>query len=270
MDTPQQFIKILAGIYALAIVIELIWAKKQPRQVYNWKDSLANIAIVVGGKLIQPLSLAWGYYVFTQVMPYQLFIIESNTLMFILAFLLVEFIFYWHHRFNHEVPFLWTIHHTHHSSPWFNFITAGRLNWMGKFLGPLFYIPVILLGFSPETVTLMLALSLVYQIFVHTEMIGKLGWIEGILNTPSAHRVHHGSNEAYLDKNYGGILMVFDRLFGTYQAEEEKVKFGVTTGFIGHNPFIINFLPMIQLFRKKAKTKTENKTNTFLEHTLNQ
>ncbi|HAS42055.1 MAG TPA: sterol desaturase family protein [Microscillaceae bacterium] len=257
MNAPDNIMKILALVYLLAIVVELFWSKRKKKQVYNWKDSLANIGIVIGGRLIKPLSVAWAYFIYTHIMPYQFLAIETNALTLCIAFFLVEFIYYWHHRLNHEIPFLWAIHHTHHSSQWFNFVTASRLNWLGKFIGPFFYLPLILAGFSPALVVSMLALSLVYQIFIHTEMIGKLGWLEGILNTPSAHRVHHASNEDYLDKNYGGILMLYDRLFGTYRPEQEATEYGVTTGFVGHNPLIINFQPMIQLFRKQIKTRKE-------------
>ncbi|OJJ16958.1 hypothetical protein BKI52_30030 [marine bacterium AO1-C] len=256
MNSPIT-LKILAVSYLLAIVIELIWSIKKDRKVYNLKDFLANLAIMVGGNLIKPLAVAWGYFIYSKLLPFQLMTLESNALTIVAAFFLVEFIFYWYHRLSHEIPLLWTLHHTHHSSLWFNFFTAGRLNWLGRFMSPVFYLPLILIGFSPELITIMMMISLFFQIFVHTEMIGKLGWIEGILNTPSAHRVHHSSNEKYLDKNYGGILMIYDRIFGTYQPEEEQPKYGVTTGFVGHNPLVINFQPMIQLFRKQMKAKKE-------------
>jgi len=149
---------------------------------------------------------------------------------------------------------MWTMHHTHHSSPWMNLTTAVRLNWLGSFVSPIFFVPFVLIGFSAEILILSLAIGLFYQFFLHTEAVGKLGFLEGwLLNTPSAHRVHHGSNKQYIDKNYGGMLIMFDRIFGTYEPEVEKVKYGVTSGNVGHNPFVINFLPLLQYFRGEWK-----------------
>ncbi|HAS44264.1 MAG TPA: hypothetical protein DCS93_27545 [Microscillaceae bacterium] len=256
MDIQSKIKWLFISIYVLAIGTELIWAKIHRKQVYHWKDSLANLAIVIGGKIIKPLSIAWAYFLYSSITPYQLMEIEPNGFTLLVAFFLVEFIYYWYHRLSHEIPLLWTIHHTHHSSPWFNFTTAGRLNWLGKFTAPVFYIPLILIGFSPVMITLLLAFSLVYQIFIHTEMVGKLGFLEGLfLNTPSAHRVHHASNEGYLDKNYGGTLIIFDRIFGTYRPEKDHTKYGVTTGFLGHNPLVITFSPLIKFLGKKFNTK---------------
>jgi sterol desaturase/sphingolipid hydroxylase (fatty acid hydroxylase superfamily) len=142
------------------------------------------------------------------------------------------------------------------------------LNWLGNFISPLFYIPLVLIGFSPEIVATSLAVSLFFQFFLHTEVVGKLGFLEGLFfNTPSAHRVHHGSNEKYIDKNYGGMLILFDRLFGTYQSEEENVKYGVTTGFLSHNPIVINFSPLLQFlkgsWKREKQQVTERRFNQF-------
>ncbi|MDN5205589.1 sterol desaturase family protein [Fulvivirgaceae bacterium BMA10] len=247
-------------VFFAVIAIEIIWSVTKKKHVYNLKDSLSNLFIIIGGKIIKPITLAWGYYLFTSIEPYKLFEIPVNIFTAILTFFLVELIYYWYHRLSHEIPILWTIHHTHHSSPWFNISTAGRLNWLGKFTSPLFYIPMVLLGFSPFIITTSLGLSLIYQIFIHTEMIGKLGFLEGaFFNTPSAHRVHHASNKGYIDKNYGGMLIIFDRIFGTYVPEQEKVKYGVTTGFLGHNPFKIVFYPLYQYLKGLGNKKERRK-----------
>lgn len=259
MDQQTMVKWSFVAIYLMAIIIELVWAFRKQEGVYNLKDSLSNFVIVLGGKLTKSLALAWGYFLFTLVEPYQVATIPINGFTLVLTFFVVELVYYWYHRISHEVPLLWTIHHTHHSSPWFNFTTAGRLNWLGKFTSQIFYLPLILIGFAPQTITLFLGLSLVYQVFIHTKMIGKLGFLEGwLFNTPSAHRVHHGSNLKYLDKNYGGTLILFDRLFGTYQPEEEEVKYGVTTGFIGFNPFVIVFKPIIDYFKGETQLEKVN------------
>lgn len=122
-----------------------------------------------------------------------------------------------------------------------NLTTSFRLNWLSPLITPFFYLPVSLLGFDTRLVAPILAINLLYQFWLHTEMIGNLGFLEKIFNTPSNHRVHHGSNLIYLDKNYGGFLIVWDILFGTYQAETEQPKYGITTGFVSHNPFKLVF-----------------------------
>ena len=247
---------IFVFIYFLAIMIEVIWSLVKDKKVYNFKDSIANLGIVLVGKILKPLSLLWAYFLFGLIEPFQVFQIEVNIWTVLVAFFLVELIYYWYHRISHEKPLLWTIHATHHSSEHFNLTTAGRLNWLGKFLSPILYLPLIWFGFSSKLILACLAVSLIYQIYVHTQMIGKIRIIEGILNTPSAHRVHHARNEKYIDKNYGGMLLIYDRLFGTYQKEQEMADYGITTGFAGYNPFRLNFNMLINYFKRhKSKIK---------------
>jgi sterol desaturase/sphingolipid hydroxylase (fatty acid hydroxylase superfamily) len=245
----SKFVKILALVFIGLIIIEIAWSWINNKKNYNLKDSLSNLFILVIGRLLKPISLAWAMFLFQWVEPYQIFSIPENGYTLLITFLVVELIYYWYHRLSHEIPILWAIHHTHHSSMWFNLTAAGRLNWLGKFTSVLFYIPLVLLGFSPQLITISLVVSLVYQFLLHTEAIGKLGFLEGIfMNTPSAHRVHHGSNPEYVDKNYGGMLIIWDRIFNTYVSEKEKVNYGVTTGFIGYNPLLIIFKPLIDYF----------------------
>lgn len=248
--------KLFFLIFIGLIVVEIIWSLISKRGSYNAKDSFSNLVIIIIGRLLKPISLAWGLFLFELVEPLKVFPIPVNALTFVITFILVELVYYWYHRLSHEIPFLWSIHHTHHSSMWFNLTAAGRLNWVGKFTSVFFYIPLVIFGFPPILVSLSLAISLLYQFLLHTEAIGKLGALEGkFFNTPSAHRVHHGSNEKYLDKNYGGMLILWDRVFGTYVPETEKVDYGVTTGFIGHNPFVIVFKPMVDYFKAAFKKK---------------
>lgn len=247
------------GIIAVAVVIEIIWSKSKNKQVYNLKESLSNLSIMIGNNIMKPLTLGWKYLILRFAEPYQLFDIPTNFYTIILTFFVAELVYYWYHRLSHEKPLLWTLHHVHHSSPWMNLTTAVRLNWLGHFINPIFFVPAVFLGFSPEILIGSLALGLFYQFFLHTEAIDKLGWLEGwLLNTPSAHRVHHGTNEKYIDKNYGGMLIIYDRLFGTYERETEKVNYGVTTGFMGHNPITVNFKPLLDYvkgnFRREKET----------------
>lgn len=259
------------GFVLAALLVEIIWSNAKKKAAFNLKESLGNLGILLGNNLLKPLSLAWKYLVFDWVASYRFFEIPNSVFTIALTFLVTEFTYYWYHRLSHEVPALWTLHHTHHSSIWMNLTTAVRLNWLGNFISPLFYIPLVLIGFSPEIIVTSLALSLFFQFFLHTEAVGKLGFLEGIFfNTPSAHRVHHGSNEKYIDKNYGGMLIIFDRIFGTYQREEEKVKYGVTTGFLSHNPIIINFLPLLQFLKGRWKREKDRVRELRVNQSINQ
>jgi sterol desaturase/sphingolipid hydroxylase (fatty acid hydroxylase superfamily) len=136
-----------------------------------------------------------------------------------------------------------------------NLTTAYRLNWFGAIVSPLFFIPLAIAGFPPDFIVASYALNLLYQFFLHTEAVGKLPVIEGVIDTPSAHRVHHGSNPIYIDKNFGGVFMIWDKLFKTYQPESEPVVYGITTGFISYNPFVLVFKGFIDLFKGKMKYK---------------
>jgi len=187
---------IILGVFLVAITTEVIWSYLNKNGAYDLKESVANLGILIGSNLLKPLSLAWKYLVFSAVATYQVFDISTNVFTIVITFLVAEFAYYWYHRLSHETPLLWTLHHTHHSSPKYNLTTAFRLNWLGAFVSPIFFLPFILVGFSPEIFSASLAIGLLFQFFLHTEAVGRLGFWEGsLLNTPSAHRVHHGSNE---------------------------------------------------------------------------
>lgn len=167
----------------------------------------------------------------------------------VLAILLADFTYYWEHRIAHEVRILWTQHAVHHSSRDLNIITGIRFGPLESLWSLLAHIPMILIGFPPELVFVGIITVLAYQTWIHTETIGKLGPLEKVLNTPSHHRVHHGSDEKYLDKNYGGITIVWDRLFGTYQVEEETPRYGLKGDFNSQNPVRVWFSELPQLWR---------------------
>ena len=240
----------LVSIAVSVVAAEFAWSRIRGRNVYNLKESLSNLSMAVVNNIQKPITLGWNFFTMSLIEPLQAFQLPDTGWAFLLTFVIADFAYYWYHRLSHEVPFLWTMHHTHHSSPWMNFTTAMRLNWVAKFVSPLYFSPLVLLGLSPEFLALSLALGLLFQFFLHTEVIGRFGWFEGkFLNTPSAHRVHHGSNTRYIDKNYAGVFVVWDRLFRTYAPEEEPVRYGVTTGFVGHNPLVVQFKPLSQYIR---------------------
>ncbi len=174
----------------------------------------------------------------------------------IILFFLDDFIFYWFHRSAHEVRLLWAGHVNHHSSQDYNFATAIRQGWWEDVYKYLFWLILPLLGFHPFMVFIMLELNLIYQFFMHTETVGRLGFLEYFMNTPSHHRVHHGSDIIYLDRNYAGVLIIWDRLFGSFQEELAKPNYGLTTNINTHNPLKIASHELIDLGKDVAKAPT--------------
>ncbi|CAN5481823.1 sterol desaturase family protein [soil metagenome] len=254
---------ILADIYRggillfllLLIILEIIWSWRNDKKVYNLKESLANFIMLVGFQLSKVLFTGYQLAILGFAAEHALFSFEQNALTFITTFVLADFIYYWFHRASHEWKPLWAVHLVHHSSPYMNLTSAYRLNWFSALVSPVFFVPLALLGFPPEYIVLSYAINLLYQFFPHTEAIGKLGAMEGVIDTPSAHRVHHGSNGIYIDKNFGGVFMWWDRLFNTYQPETEKVKYGVTNGKHSQNPFKLVFEGFIDFFKGKMHYK---------------
>jgi sterol desaturase/sphingolipid hydroxylase (fatty acid hydroxylase superfamily) len=226
------------------ILAEALWSLIQKRQIYQGKEALTNFSIFAGYQVSKLLFTGWLVAVLTWAVPYRLFSLSDTLSTYLLAIVVVDFFYYCQHRMLHQVKFFWALHEVHHSSPWYNLTTSMRLNWMSPLVAPFFFLPAVLLGFEVKQILAFFILNLFYQFGLHTEAIGTLGPLEGILNTPSAHRVHHGSNAYCIDKNFGGMLMIWDRLLGTYQPETEPVIYGVTTGFQGHNPLKLVFGPM--------------------------
>ena len=178
---------------------------------------------------------------------------------FAVLFLGQEFCYYWYHRAAHRVRWFWATHAVHHSPNEFNLGIAYRFGWTGRLAGnAVFFVPMIWLGFPPKAVFAALALNLIYQFWLHTAWVPKLGWLEYVLNTPSHHRVHHASNADYIDKNYGGVLIVFDRLFGTFAAERRDLpcRYGLVTPLVSHNPIRIAFHEWLKMAKDLLGART--------------
>lgn len=183
------------------------------------------------------------------------------------AVLLADFLYYWMHRAEHRIRILWAYHSVHHSSPEFNLTTALRLAWIEGVFEWVFFAPMVLLGFDLVQTVGAIVIVVAYQGWIHTEKIGRLGPLEKILNTPSAHRVHHACNRQYLDKNYGGILIIWDRMFGTYEPEDEQPIYGITVPVGSSNPFWINIVEYVRIFRELGRVRSLKKayrTLTFM------
>ncbi|MGB0867642.1 MAG: sterol desaturase family protein, partial [Granulosicoccaceae bacterium] len=215
------------------------------RYFFLKSQSWRLIGDVATNFLTQAMSLALEFLLFgilyvyglSLASEYSLFTIDTNWLTLGLCLLLADFVYYWEHRFEHSVAAAWATHTVHHSSPYFNMSVALRFGPMDSFWPVFFYLPLVLIGFDPFVVLFSTAVGLLYQTFLHTEVIDKLPRpIEAIFNTPSHHRVHHGSNPQYWDKNYGSILIVWDKLFGTFAAEVEPVRYGISEPVNSVNP----------------------------------
>ncbi len=221
--------------------------KNKPR---NWKDSMANVAIFVFSQFLETTAfgsiLFLGLYPIYSIIPFE---IPTTWWTWIASMLAADFSYYWMHRLEHEHRFLWASHSVHHSSQDYNLSVSLRLSVVEGAIEWVFLIPMILMGFSLFQTVVSLILVAQYQTWIHTESIGKLGWFDGIFNTPSSHRVHHGSNSQYIDKNYGGILILWDRLFNTYQKEDETVIYGLTQNINSNNPITINFKEYLNIYQ---------------------
>ncbi len=183
--------------------------------------------------------------------------IPTTVVMALVCFVLVDFLYYCEHRLAHEVNALWSLYHSvHHSADHYDQTIGLRISFVDFFISPLIYLPLVFAGFHPLLVFVCLGLVLAWQQWIHTELVGKLSLLDGWLNTPSNHRVHHGRNEIYIDKNYGGVLIIWDRLFGTYAPETEKVDYGLVEPLSSQNPVDVHFAVLGKLAERLGQVRT--------------
>ena len=217
------------------------------------KETAASLATALGNQLMRPLASLLVVLPLYLAYQFRLFEIPSTSVVALVAlFVLVDFVDYWFHRASHRVRMLWATHAVHHSTTRFNLTAAIRLGWTGPLSGAvLFFLPLAVVGFHPLAIMGMIVLNLLYQFFLHTEHGPRLGALEWVLNTPTHHRVHHAANAACLDKNFAGVFIVWDRLFGTFAAapDDEKLRFGLLTPLPSQNPVTVNFFEWRRLLR---------------------
>jgi sterol desaturase/sphingolipid hydroxylase (fatty acid hydroxylase superfamily) len=243
--------------FILAMIVEGLWTRRHPEvRGYTLRDTrtsltfgLANVVINGGTKLLQIPMFVWLY-------DHRVLDLGGAWWSWIVLFFAEDCCYYWFHRMHHQVRFLWAAHVNHHSSRYYNFSTALRQPLLTPFTGPWFWCVLPLVGFPPWMVLTAQAWSLIYQFWLHTESVQRLGPLEWILNTPSHHRVHHGKNVAYLDRNHGGILILWDRLFGTFAPEREPVIYGLTHDLETYNPLHVGFHEVAAIGRDVARAPT--------------
>ena len=262
MEFVTKVVLCFTGFVVAVSLIEavVLSRRKNSATPFAWYEMGISLFDLAVRRLIALLPLALATPLFSFVYDHRLFTVEINSALMVLAlFLGQEFCYYWYHRASHRVRFFWATHAVHHSPNQLTLATSYRLGVTTKLTGStLFFAPLVWLGVKPEVVMLTLFLNLMYQFWLHTTWIPKLGWLEYVFNTPSAHRVHHASNVDYLDANYGGVLIIFDRLFGTYVEEraDEPCVYGLVTPSTSRNPLVIEFEHWASLIRDVAKAKS--------------
>ena len=259
---PASQLLTLSALPIILMLATIEWFHFRRTEIFEVRDSAASIAmgavyvLVAEGVMVVALVLPayeWLY-------QFRLLSLELTPTSLLALFLLVDFCFYLFHLAAHRVRFLWGVHEVHHASEHFNYTVAFRQSVLYAFVGVyIFFIPAVILGFTPESVLLMLAANLVFQIFPHTQWFGRFPKpIEWLFNTPSNHRVHHGRNPDYVDRNMGGVLMIWDHLFGTYAVEspDEQVEYGVVSladSKPGFNPIVLTFREYISMFKDASR-----------------
>ncbi|MBY5957256.1 sterol desaturase family protein [Membranicola marinus] len=229
--------------FVLLLLLEIVINSIDHKDLYDTKDTFSSLAMGIGNVIIGIWGKALVFGTYYLIYQFRLFTLGWEWYIWILAFFADDISYYWFHRKSHEIRFFWASHVVHHSSRKYNLSTALRQTWTGNLTGAfLFWIWMPFLGFHPIMVMTMQAISLIYQFWIHTETIDKLPRpIEFLFNTPSHHRVHHGSNPEYIDKNHAGVLIIWDRIFGTFQPELYRPTYGLTRNINTYNPFRIAF-----------------------------
>jgi len=246
----------IIGAVIFAIEIGKAWFKGSWRQ-RNILEMIASASTQIPYLAVEIFLMTgvYGlYYIFADT--FVSWSIPTTWWIVALALLVADFTYYWEHRIAHEVRLLWTQHAVHHSSRDFNIVTSIRFGPLESVWAFIAHLPMVLIGFSPDLVFFGSLTVLAYQTWIHTETIGKLGPIESLFNTPSHHRVHHGSDQKYLDKNYAGILIIWDRMFGSFQVEEETPRYGLKRDFDSPNPIYVWFSELPQLWRDLTKARS--------------
>ena len=225
----HSFIAFAIPFFLFFMALEYVYSKRKGKNFFQFAESIANLNVGVAERLTDVFTMLPFLYFFHYVHDhFALFEIRESVWTWIALFLLTDLIWYFYHRLAHEINLFWAAHVVHHQSEDFNYTTSARITVFQAVIRCLFWSVLPLIGFSAEMTTAFLLVHGIYPFFIHTQTIGKLGWIEKIFVTPSHHRVHHSSNPIYLDKNYGDVLIVWDKLFGTFVEETEKPVYGLT------------------------------------------
>ena len=259
----SEYAKYIFPVLLVIMLIEYLIA----RDKYHLKDSLAGFGIAIGAALIAFTTKAYAvsvfFIVFELTEPLRQELLGYSTLgwtwwAWVLCILGDDFNFYWHHRLSHTVRLLWAAHVPHHSSNNFNFAVSIRNGWFITFYKPIFWLWMAAIGFEPYMIGSALIINATFQYFLHTQTVKSLGWIGKVINNPYVHQVHHSSNREYLDKNHGGIFLIWDHVFGTYQdvIKDVEPKYGILKDPKTYNPVMLNLHEFRDIFQDVRKAKS--------------
>ena len=242
-----------APIVLAMIFLEILVSNFRNQNFYKSGDTLCTVGLLLGNIIvafaIKGIVLAFHIYLY----QFRIFDFVNEIpiwALWIITFISIDLVFYVYHRMSHRIRFLWAIHLSHHSSEEMNFAVSFRQAWFGPISKIPFFMVLPLLGFDPTIIAVAGVISTLWGIVGHTQVIGKLGPLEWIFNTPSHHRVHHGSNKQYIDKNYGNLLIIWDRMFGTFEPEQEEVKFGLVNNVNTFNPVKVTFMAWVSMINE--------------------
>jgi len=260
MEIPNipNLIHYAIPFFIITLFIEIIVDAREKANAYETKDAITSITMGLGNVFLGLISKAMVFAVLIYLYKnFRLFAIPFTWWGWLLLLIIEDFTYYWFHRISHENRFFWASHVVHHSSQRYNLSTALRQTWTGSFLSFVFWLPLPLLGFHPVMILAQMSISLIYQYWIHTELIKKMpNWFEAIFNTPSHHRVHHATNPQYLDRNHAGIFIIWDKWFGSYEPEVEKPIYGLTKNISSFNPLYVAFHEWISMFTDVFTSKT--------------
>lgn len=244
----------ISTIYLVIIGLEILISNFQHRKVYTFKETVTSLFLSLLNGSLDLIIRGLYLVVYIVISQFRLFDPEQSFLYWALLFVLIDFQFYWLHRLEHFCRIFWAAHVTHHSAEHMNLTVGFRASLMRPLYDFVFFTPLALFGFKPLDILLMYSIAQIWAVFVHTEMIRKLGWLEYIFVTPSHHRVHHASNDRYIDKNMGMVLIIWDRLFGTFQPEltpeeYEPIRYGLSKKIKNDNLFTIIFHEWVDMIK---------------------
>ena len=253
----MNYILYAVPFFFLLIGVELLLEKVRQTHYYRINDAIVSLSAGVLSRMLDIVKAMVPFTIYVVIYEnYALLTLPDTFIIWLSVFVLYDFCYYWNHRYGHEISLLWAAHVVHHSSEEYNLTTALRQS-SSSFLSWVFYLPLAIIGVDPLLLISVGALNLIYQFWVHTRHVPKLGWFELIFVSPSNHRVHHAQNAVYIDKNYGGVFILWDRLFGTFQEElaTDPVIFGIRGSLKSWNPLYANVQVYAQLCRDSWHTK---------------
>jgi sterol desaturase/sphingolipid hydroxylase (fatty acid hydroxylase superfamily) len=256
--------------FLILLIVEVLWTRRRLREErvaaaglrgYEKRDTFASLGMGIGNVLISALTAAGAFALWSWGYDHRVLQLgqPQRWWSWVVLFFAEDLCYYWFHRSHHRVRLLWAAHVNHHTSQYFNLSTALRQPWFTPITGPIFWLPLAFLGFPPAMILTAEAVSLIYQFWIHTEVVRKLpAPLEWLLNTPSHHRVHHGKNVSYLDRNHGGVLIIWDRLFGSFAAEDERepVRYGITHDLTTFNPLRIAVHEVVAIAQDLRKSRS--------------